>query len=394
MKNNFTIQGVYLSFKRAALFFTLALILMGPTNLFAQTCAFFLENSCGSGNQVGDVCALNEDVYGIPVTLTGVCYGEKPDGSPWTGACNDGQGQHCTCLANYGRDVGSAVKDECTGQPAGTGECTLTISNIPGVCVTNNEGVNETEICNDDWLSPNHCHCVAKELPNRTNACTCFTQEQVAANLKFVRDAMFGGFLLYNPSDLSCFQDFPDWVTAKELTSDHLFSLAGGAYFKGTDLYSDFMQIDLEGNECRSWESTGHFGPNFELIDTINVEMRISLTSSEMIDCQEIMFECFEKDSDGDGVKECSDNCPSVPNSDQTDTDMDGKGDACDPAGFFPHHPDCECILPGEQPDLKTNHGQYVSCVAHALKADGRQDDSQTKKAAALSECELAIQND
>jgi len=35
-------------------------------------------------------------------------------------------------------------------------------------------------------------------------------------------------------------------------------------------------------------------------------------------------------DSDGDGVANPDDNCPDVPNPDQTDTDGDGQGDACD----------------------------------------------------------------
>jgi hypothetical protein len=36
-------------------------------------------------------------------------------------------------------------------------------------------------------------------------------------------------------------------------------------------------------------------------------------------------------DTDGDGAGDGSDNCPDLPNGDQTDTDGDGRGDLCDP---------------------------------------------------------------
>ena len=38
----------------------------------------------------------------------------------------------------------------------------------------------------------------------------------------------------------------------------------------------------------------------------------------------------FAADKDGDGVEDELDNCPSIANSDQRDTDNDGEGDACD----------------------------------------------------------------
>lgn len=41
-------------------------------------------------------------------------------------------------------------------------------------------------------------------------------------------------------------------------------------------------------------------------------------------------FELVPPDADGDGEPDSTDNCPTTPNSDQTNTDGDGEGDACD----------------------------------------------------------------
>lgn len=40
-------------------------------------------------------------------------------------------------------------------------------------------------------------------------------------------------------------------------------------------------------------------------------------------------------DRDMDGIPDAVDNCPDIPNPDQTDTDLDGQGDACDPPTVF-----------------------------------------------------------
>ena len=42
-----------------------------------------------------------------------------------------------------------------------------------------------------------------------------------------------------------------------------------------------------------------------------------------------------DEDSDGDGITNNLDNCPSTPNSDQADADGDGIGDVCDNAQQF-----------------------------------------------------------
>ena len=54
---------------------------------------------------------------------------------------------------------------------------------------------------------------------------------------------------------------------------------------------------------------------------------------SELQEALDPRPECFNpnKDSDGDGINDNVDNCPTVPNPDQRDLDGDKFGDACDP---------------------------------------------------------------
>lgn len=74
----------------------------------------------------------------------------------------------------------------------------------------------------------------------------------------------------------------------------------------------------------------------------------------------------FEPDTDNDGTINCSDNCPSVPNPDQADFDLDGIGDACDPQTGPPQNKD-QCKNGGwerfDTPRTFKNQGDCIQYV-------------------------------
>jgi len=60
-------------------------------------------------------------------------------------------------------------------------------------------------------------------------------------------------------------------------------------------------------------------------------------------------------DTDGDGIPDATDNCPTVPNPTQTDTDGDGIGDACDTGGGGSGAPDADGDgVPDDRDDCPT----------------------------------------
>jgi len=88
------------------------------------------------------------------------------------------------------------------------------------------------------------------------------------------------------------------------------------------------------------------------------VVIRLDDGSEELVDASLVLIieEVPSIDTDGDGVPDESDNCPLIPNPDQTDTDNDGQGDACDldddNDGVLDTEDDCPL-----QPGLPENNG-------------------------------------
>jgi len=86
-----------------------------------------------------------------------------------------------------------------------------------------------------------------------------------------------------------------------------------------------------------------------------------------------------EADGDGDGVGDASDNCPTVRNTDQADTDSDDTGDACDGDdadvdGFSDYRDNCP-LMPNDQRDADTD-GVGDACDNCATVANSSQLDA------------------
>ncbi len=87
-------------------------------------------------------------------------------------------------------------------------------------------------------------------------------------------------------------------------------------------------------------------------------------------------FTTMPPDSDSDGVPDPSDNCPSIANADQLDTDADGIGDVCD---SFPNDPDNDIDGDGVSGDID-NCPNVSNANQNDLDSDGTGDacDSET----------------
>jgi hypothetical protein len=98
-------------------------------------------------------------------------------------------------------------------------------------------------------------------------------------------------------------------------------------------------------------------------------------------------------DVDRDGVDDASDNCPSVPNADQSDPDADGRGDACDncPTASNPGQADADADGTGDACEIPEGACTFPDGVCDessrtiCLQAGGSYQGDATTCAAALS---------
>jgi cysteine-rich repeat protein len=109
----------------------------------------------------------------------------------------------------------------------------------------------------------------------------------------------------------------PNFVDATENDDPTVFCLGSTAFGKG-----DFGSPGKENPSCAPVSCGDKVQQRWEECDDGNTKPNDGCEP----DCK------LSPDTDGDGVPDYKDNCPTVPNPDQTDSDGDKKGDACDNA--------------------------------------------------------------
>jgi len=103
----------------------------------------------------------------------------------------------------------------------------------------------------------------------------------------------------------------------------------------GNNVNGDGCSSSCQNESCSYNGNSYDVGKSFDSVDSCNT---CTCAGDKLITCTEKKCECDDGyvgencdiDQDGDLIADINDNCPSVSNPDQIDTDGDGAGDACD----------------------------------------------------------------
>ncbi|MEQ1567882.1 MAG: thrombospondin type 3 repeat-containing protein [Myxococcota bacterium] len=136
-------------------------------------------------------------------------------------------------------------------------------------------------------------------------------------------------------------------------------------------------QIDANGDAIvgtRKVMVTGIAGAEGATVDPVSHDIVVSTYSGANAIFVVRGFAAPPVDLDGDGIDDPVDNCPSVPNADQVDTDGDAAGDACDDDDDGDGFPDAEDAFPLDPLEHLDTDGDGVGDVSDACPLDNPND--------------------
>jgi Thrombospondin type 3 repeat len=95
------------------------------------------------------------------------------------------------------------------------------------------------------------------------------------------------------------------------------------------DLIFTLQDLDTYSNGTYIFELTreAHWVGDISMPEKLIAELTVKITNVRV---EETIPDAEEEDEDGDGVADIVDNCPTEPNADQKNSDLDAEGDACD----------------------------------------------------------------
>ncbi|MBN1309329.1 MAG: thrombospondin type 3 repeat-containing protein [Chitinispirillaceae bacterium] len=168
---------------------------------------------------------------------------------------------------------------------------------------------------------------------------------------------------------------FDNRITTLDLSSNtSLTRLA----CSGNALYSlDLRNTNITETDPSMFQAIGN--PNLRCINVDDPDWATENWTAANLNIDEqtrFSSNCGEElDTDGDGIPDFGDNCPTVPNSDQTDSDGDGVGDACEEAlNFEVTSPTSrDNLIIGEEYNISwTNDGSaYDTMLIHISRDNG-----------------------